>query len=219
MKRLLTAFLLLASLTGARAQINSGKGVPDDVYYLLPSFSQGMVYIRGQGPAQGKLNICAVDNTLRFIDNDGQEMVAGANNDIVKVTIDTVTFIRHQDAFLRVHPVTDDAGIAVRKSVRIIRDAKQGGYGGTSQTSSIKEYGTLYTEGVAIELNTNKQYPYKISEEFFVYSGDSILLPTKNNLKKLFPEKKDEVEVWFKSNRSFPNKLEDASALLAQWAQ
>ena len=219
MKRLLTAFLLLASLTGARAQMNSGKGVPDDVYYLLPSFSQGMVYIRGQGPAQGKLNICAVDNTLRFIDNDGQEMVAGANNDIVKVTIDTVTFIRHQDAFLRVHPVTDDAGIAVRKSVRIIRDAKQGGYGGTSQTSSIKEYGTLYTEGVAIELNTNKQYPYKISEEFFVYSGDSILLPTKNNLKKLFPEKKDEVEAWFKSNRSFPNKLEDASALLAQWAQ
>ena len=219
MKRLLTAFLLLASLTGARAQMNSGKGVPDDVYYLLPSFSQGMVYIRGQGPAQGKLNICAVDNTLRFIDNDGQEMVAGANNDIVKVTIDTVTFIRHQDAFLRVHPVTDDSGIAVRKSVRIIRDAKQGGYGGTSQTSSIKEYGTLYTEGVAIELNTNKQYPYKISEEFFVYSGDSILLPTKNNLKKLFPEKKDEVEAWFKSNRSFPDKLEDASALVAQWAQ
>lgn len=219
MKRLLTAFLLFASLTGARAQMNSGKGVPDDVYYLLPSFSQGMVYIRGQGPAQGKLNICAVDNTLRFIDNDGQEMVAGANNDIVKVTIDTVTFIRHQDAFLRVHPVTDDSGIAVRKSVRIIRDAKQGGYGGTSQTSSIKEYGTLYTEGVAIELNTNKQYPYKISEEFFVYSGDSILLPTKNNLKKLFPEKKDEVEAWFKSNRSFPDKLEDASALVAQWAQ
>ena len=219
MRRLLTAFLLFASLTGARAQMNSGKGVPDDVYYLLPSFSQGMVYIRGQGPAQGKLNICAVDNTLRFIDNDGQEMVAGANNDIVKVTIDTVTFIRHQDAFLRVHPVTDDSGIAVRKSVRIIRDAKQGGYGGTSQTSSIKEYGTLYTEGVAIELNTNKQYPYKISEEFFVYSGDSILLPTKNNLKKLFPEKKDEVEAWFKSNRSFPDKLEDASALVAQWAQ
>ena len=219
MKRLLTAFLLLASLTGARAQMNSGKGVPDDVYYMLPSFSQGRVYIRGQGPAQGKLNICAVDNTLRFIDNDGQEMIAGANNDIVKVTIDTVTFIRHQDAFLRVHPVTDDSGIAVRKSVRIIRDAKQGGYGGTSQTSSIKEYGTLYTEGVAIELNTNKQYPYKISEEFFVYSGDSILLPTKNNLKKLFPEKKDEVEAWFKSNRSFPDKLEDASALVAQWAQ
>ena len=219
MKRLLTAFLLLASLTGARAQMNSGKGVPDDVYYMLPSFSQGMVYIRGQGPAQGKLNICAVDNTLRFIDNDGQEMIAGANNDIVKVTIDTVTFIRHQDAFLRVHPVTDDAGIAVRRSVRIIKDAKQGGYGGTSQTSSIKEYGTLYTEGVAIELNTNKQYPHKISEEFFVYSGDSILPPTKNNLKKLFPEKKDEVEAWFKSNRSFPDKLEDASALIAQWAQ
>jgi len=219
MKRFLTALLLVASLTGARAQGNSGKGIPDDVFYLMPSFSQGMVYLRGQGPAQGKLNICAVDNTLRFIDNDGQEMAAAANSDIVKVTIDTVTFIRHQDSFVRLHPVTGDAGIAVRRDVRIIRDAKQSAYGGTSQTSSIKEYGTLYAEGVAFELNTNKQYPYKLSEEFFVYSGDSILAPTKNNLKRLFPEKKDEVEAWFKSNRSFPDKLGDALALLAQWAQ
>ena len=146
-------------------------------------------------------------------------MAAAANDNIVKVTIDTVTFIRHQDAFVRLHPVTDDAGIAVKREVRIIKDAKQGAYGGTSQTSSIREYGTLYTEGVAIELNTNRKYPYKVSEDFFVYKGDSILPPTKNNLKKLFPEKKDEVEAWFKTNRSFPGSIEEAGALLALWAQ
>ena len=209
----------MAALTGIRAQENVPKGVPDDVYYLMPSFAQGMVYLRGQGPAQGKLNICAVDNTLRFIDDNGQEMAAASNDNIVKVTIDTVTFIRHQDAFVRLHPVTDDAGIAVKREVRIIKDAKQGAYGGTSQTSSIREYGTLYTEGVAIELNTNRKYPYKVSEDFFVYKGDSILPPTKNNLKKLFPEKKDEVEAWFKTNRSFPGSIEEAGALLALWAQ
>ena len=219
MKSFLTALLLMAALTGVRAQENVPNGVPDDVYYLMPSFAQGMVYLRGQGPAQGKLNICAVDNTLRFIDDNGQEMAAAANDNIVKVTIDTVTFIRHQDAFVRLHPVTDDAGIAVKREVRIIKDAKQGAYGGTSQTSSIREYGTLYTEGVAIELNTNRKYPYKVSEDFFVYKGDSILPPTKNNLKKLFPEKKDEVEAWFKTNRSFPGSIEEAGALLALWAQ
>jgi len=219
MKSFLTALLLMAALTGVRAQENVPNGVPDDVYYLMPSFAQGMVYLRGQGPAQGKLNICAVDNTLRFIDDNGQELAAAANDNIVKVTIDTVTFIRHQDAFVRLHPVTDDAGIAVKREVRIIKDAKQGAYGGTSQTSSIREYGTLYTEGVAIELNTNRKYPYKVSEDFFVYKGDSILPPTKNNLKKLFPEKKDEVEAWFKTNRSFPGSIEEAGALLARWAQ
>ena len=72
MKSFLTALLLMAALTGIRAQENVPKGVPDDVYYLMPSFAQGMVYLRGQGPAQGKLNICAVDNTLRFIDDNGQ---------------------------------------------------------------------------------------------------------------------------------------------------
>lgn len=219
MKRFLTAILLLAALTGVRAQENASKGVPDDVYYLMPSFGQGMVYLRRQGPAQGKLNICAVDNTLRFIDDKGQEMAAAANDDIVKVTIDTVTFIRYQNAFVRLHPVTDGAGVAVKREVRIIRDAKQSAYGGTSQTSSIKEYGTLYSDGVAFELNTNRQYPYRLSEEFFIYNGDSILPPTKNSLKKLFPEKKDEVEDWFKAHHTFPENLEEARALLARWAQ
>ena len=219
MKRFLTAFLLLAALTGARAQENAAKGIPDDVYYLMPSFGQGMVYLRGQGPAQGKLNICAVDNTLRFIDDDGKEMAAASQDNILKVSFDAVTFIRHQGAFLRLFPVTDDAGIAVKREVRIIKDAKQGAYGGTSQTSSIKEYGTLYTEGVAIELNTSRQYPYRVSEDLFIYKGDNILLPTKNNLKKLFPTKKEEVDAWFKSNRHFPQKSDEASALLEQWSR
>lgn len=215
------AYLVLAALVlvfpcdPAQAQ----QRIPDEVFYLMPSFGQGMVYLRGQGPAEGKLNICAVDNTLRYLDDDGKELAAASHDNILQVRIDTVTFIRYQNAFLRLQPVSGDTGIAVEREVRIIKDAKQGAYGTTSQTSSIKEYNTLYTEGVAIELNQNREYPYKVSETIFVYKGDNVLLPTRNNLRKLFPTKKEEVDAWFKSNRHFPQESDEASALLEQWSR
>ena len=216
MKRfLLAACLLLGALTGAPAQ----QRIPDEVFYLMPSFGEGMIYIRGQGPAQGKLNICAVDNSLRYLDDDGTEMAAPNADNILQVRIDTVTFIRYQNAFVRLHPVTGDTGIAVKREVRILKDTKVGAYGASSRTSSIREYNTLYTEGVAIELNKNREYPYSVSETVFVYKGNDVLIPTRNNLRKLFPEKKEEVDAWFKSNRSFPQDLSEASALLAQWSQ
>ena len=217
MKRiLLAACLLLGALTGAPAQAQ--QRIPDDVFYLMPSFGEGMIYIRGQGPAQGKLNSCAVDNSLRYIDDDGTELAAANADNILQVRIDTVTFIRYQNAFVRLHPVTGDTGIAVKREVRILKDTKAGAYGASSRTSSIKEYNTLYTEGVAIELNKNREYPYSVSETVFVYKGNDVLTPTRNNLRKLFPERKEEVDAWFKTNRSFPQDIDEASALLSEWS-
>jgi hypothetical protein len=217
MKRILLATcLLLGALTGAPAQAQ--QRIPDEVFYLMPSFGEGMIYIRGQGPAQGKLNICAVDNSLRYIDDDGNEMSSNAEN-ILQVRIDTVTFIRYQNAFVRLHPVTGDTGIAVKRDVRILKDTKVGAYGASSRTSSIQELGTLYTEGMAVELNKSREYPYSASETVFVYKGTDVLIPTRNNLRKMFPEKREEVDAWFKSHRSFPETLEEASALLSEWSR
>ena len=214
----MAACLLLGPRTGVLAQDSSVRGIPDEVYYLMPTFGQGTVYLRGQGPAQGQMNICALDNTLRFIDKDGTELAASNLDNLLKVRIDTVTFIRHDDAFLRQYPVSEDTGIAVRRDIKIIRDAKQGAYGTTSQTSAIRELGTLYTEGGSYELNTEREYPYRVSNVVFIYSGDAVMLPTKNNLRKLFPDKKDEVDAYFKSNRYFPDDVNEACALLSLWA-
>lgn len=217
-KCLLAACLLMGPRTGVLAQDSAVRGIPDEVYYLMPAFGQGTVYLRGQAPAQGQLNICAMDNTLRFIDNDGTELAASNLDKLLKVRIDTVTFIRHDDTFLRQYPVSEDTGIAVRRDIKIIWDAKQGAYGTTSQTSAIRELGTLYTEGASFELNKEREYPYRVSEVVFIYSGDTVLLPTKNNLRKLFPARKDEVDAYFKSNRYFPDNISEACALLSLWA-
>lgn len=40
---------------------------------------------------------------------------------------------------------------------------------------------------------------------------------TKRNLRKLFPEKKEEIDAFFKSGKSVSSNLDEAMATLSQW--
>lgn len=206
--------LLLAGL-GAQAQ---NKGIPGEVYYLMPKFGQGYIYFRGQGPAQGQLNICAVDNTLRFLDKNGQELEASNADNIVKVQIDTVVFLHHQDVYYRLSVVGPDMGLAVRRDVKILMDVKEAGYGTTSQTSSIKSFSTIYSDGAVYNLEEGKTYPYEVTETLYLFKGDAVFPLTKRNLRKLFPSKKEQIDALFSSGQSVPETLPEARALLLSLA-
>jgi hypothetical protein len=56
-----------------------------------------------------------------------------------------------------------------------------------------------------------------VSEKLFLYKGGDVYTITKKNLKKLFPEKKEEIEAAFKSGTPLPETESDALALLASW--
>lgn len=214
-------FLLLLALAAPlclRAQ-NSHGGIPDDVYYLMPSFGHGYILFMGQQPAQGLLNICALDNSLRFMDGEGNELQATNSENIVKVIIDTVSFMHYDEVFYRMFPVTPDMGVARRRDVRIITKKKEVGYGGTSETASVRQISSVYTDGVHIDLSPDKQYPYEVEEVLYFYKGSGVYDLTKRNLRKLFPAKKAEIDAWFKAGNPLPKTLDDTRALLEMWSK
>lgn len=211
--------LLLVGLSAQAQNKESSKGIPNEVYYLMPKFDQGYIYFRGQAPAQGQLNICAVDNTLRFIDKSGQELEASGADNVVKVLIDTVAFLHHQGVYYRLSPVAPDMGVAIHRYVKVYTDVKQAGYGTTSQTSSIRSYSSIYADGVIYDLEEGKTYPYEVTETLFLYKGDTVFPLTKKNLRKLFPSKKAEVDAYFAAGGSIPETLPEARALLHSLAE
>jgi len=200
--------ILLALLFAAQTAISA-----QDIY-LMPEFKQGVIYFRGQTPAQGKLNICAVDNTLRYLDKSGKELVANQADNILRVVIDTVAFLHYDDIYYRMYPVSIDMGVALQREVKILRDAKQGAYGTTSQTSSIKSSSTMYVDGVAYSLQEGKECPHEVTETICLYKGDTVFQLTKKNLRKMFPKKKEEIDAWFKAGNSLPKTISDALSLL-----
>ncbi len=212
MKRtLLLLFLLFAGLSAIGQE---AKGdIPADVFYLLPEFRQGMVYFSDQGPAQGNVNICAVDQTLRFMDKD-QELASGADN-INRVVVDDIVFVRIDGAFYRLYPISDDLVLAFRRDVEILRDVKTGAYGTQSRTSSIQEVSSFQTDGMMYTLKSSKNYPYDVSESCSLYQAGGVTPISKRSLRKRFPARKDDLDTWFKSH-SLPKTLDDTCALLSR---
>ena len=213
MKRIL---LLLALFAGIRAFGQEARGnMPADVFYLLPEFGQGMVYFSDQRPAQGKMNICAVDQTLRYLGNDGEELSSKADN-ISKVVIDTVVFARIDGAFYRLCPVSDDLTLALRRDVEILRDVRKGAYGSESRTSSIREVGTFQTDGVMYTLDRAADYPYNVSEQVYLFRAGAVFPVNKRNLRKQFPDRKDDLDAWLKAGHALPKTLDDTRAFLTR---
>ena len=211
MKRI---FLLLSLFAGFSAFGQEARGdMPADVFYLLPEFRQGMVYFSGQGPGQGELNICAVDQTLRFMDK-GEELSSAADN-ILRVVIDTVVFVHVDGAFYRLYPVSDEVTLAYRRDVEILRDVKTGAYGIQSRTSSIREVGSLQSDGMMYTLQSSKSYPYNVKESCYLYVAGNVTPVNKRTIRKLFPARKDDLDAWLK-NHALPKTLDDTRAFLAR---
>ena len=215
MKKIVLVLALLAGLSafGQEAQGN----IPADVFYMLPEFGQGMVYFTDQGPAQGKMNICAVDQTLRFLDNDGQELSSNADN-ISRVVVGDVVFVRVDDAFYRLYPLSDELTLAFRRNVEILRDVRKGAYGTESRTSSIREVGSLQADGLMYTLQRAANYPYNVSESCFLFEEGDVVPINKRSLRKRFPDRKDDLDAWLKAKHNIPKTLDETSAFLLRLA-
>lgn len=213
MRRL--SFLLLFALLplAAAGQQTDRQGIPAEVYYWMPDFGQGLIFFNGQAPARGLLNICALDNTVRFLDKEGKELAATQDDNILKVQIDTVSFLREDGVFYRLCPVHPRLQIAVRRDVKILQDSKKGAYGADSRISSIKEYTSVYSDGVMVSLQSDKQYPYSVSETLYLVSDGRLFPLTRRGLRKCFPDRKADIDAWLKDH-PIPETLPDASRML-----
>ena len=101
---LLAALFLAASFAGA--QVNAG--IPADVFYLMPEMTQGTLRFKDRN-VNGKFNICAVDQTLRFLNEKGVELALDNDGDLMQVNFPDVSFLHAEGAFYRLYPVSDAA--------------------------------------------------------------------------------------------------------------
>ena len=58
-----------------------------------------------------------------------------------------------------------------------------------------------------------------VMEEISIYKGNLVFPLSKRNLKRLFPDKKNEIDAWFKSGHSLPESVQDTRALLLQFSR
>ena len=203
MKKCLCVLLAtLAALPSAFCQ-KEGKTIPPEVFYLLPEFGQGTIYFQGKSPVVGLINICAIDGSVRFKDETGQERVVVNDGSLSGATIGDVSFQFRDGNFVRMYPLNRETSLAVERKVDLMDDVKVGAFGMETRTAAITEYGSFSTgDGRIYELNQVKDSSYRMTETATLYTGGKFVNFNKKNCQKAFPDHADEIDAWFKKYRS-----------------
>ena len=217
MKRII-ALLAALPLTISLLSAQDSVGIPNDVFYLMPGMTQGTLLFREKSPVNGKFNICAVDNTVRFMDK-GKELAMEDDESMLEVVFHDVAFLHRDGTFYRLYPVSDEAFVAVKRDVLIMNDAKVASYGMESNTTAVQNIDTFNMPGRTLDLSDMKDVPYRMTETAALYRKGSIISLNKRNLTKCFPEKKADIEAWFAANKKLdPTNIPAVLELCRQWS-
>ena len=220
MKRVFVSLMaVLFGLCAAFAQ-ETKTGIPEEVFYLMPKFGTGYVVYEGQAPMRGLINICAIDNSVRFKDSNGQEMAADNPGSIQQVVIDNTSFMRNgNQGFARLVSVAPggEVAVAVKRDVTVMTDSKRGAYGMESQTTAVQEYTGFSSTNRMYMLDEMRDFPYRVSETASLFKDGSFMPINKRNCQRVFPNAKDKIDAYFKDHKNAPSDVNEVIALCKEW--
>ena len=219
MKRVTCLFVsLLCAAAGVLSAQEGNGGIPKEVFYLMPDMAQGSVNFVGRAPATGRFNICAIDNSIRYNDKDGTELMVEIDGDMTSVVIGGVTFVPVDGMFYRLYPITGDVSVAVRREVLLMTDSKTAGYGMESQTTAVSTIMGMNGDSKLYLFEDSKDIPYRMKETAFLYRGDTVLSLAKRSFQRCFPGARDAIDEWFSKNKKMDGtKVEEIISLCREW--
>lgn len=188
--------LLLLSPAILNAQSYAPENIPEDVYYMLPSFANGTVFFSDRAPAKALLNICTWDQTLRFIGSDDKELRPADEDNITLIQVDSLLFRKINKEYYRIIPVTSDIGIAFRRRINYYDKSKN-------------TTGALFRTKTEYEIS---DFLFEAYDEMAIYRGDNVYPVTQKSLRKLFPAKRREINSYY----TMP-KTEEGLKTLLTW--
>ncbi len=227
MKRFLL-FALLISFLGAydvAAQSRQGKvhaksrvdltnKLPKDVAYWFPNFVEAQVFYKDGRQAEGLINVCLLDNTLRFINPQGDTLVVSGAENVNRILAGEVLLSQHKGKFFQT--IVQYGAISLAEE-RIFNFTEPGvdiheGYALVPPTSTAK-YASVQTYDYQRIYEFEADVPWNFEIRYVLVQDGKIFLAKKSNFEKIFKEKKDFIRTFVKSNDTDFSKKEDVVSL------
>ncbi len=202
-------FLIVSSLTGQeRTTITVKAGTriidyfPFNERYRYPQFIQGKVMFNNDNYTVTKLNYSILHGEMHFIQAKDTLSISNVK-DIRYVQIMQDTFF-YDDGFHEVLGGHDPAIMTIKQYVKLSDKTKEGAYGTRTSTGAVQSYSGIYDQGGRTNYNLILQEDYiftRIADYYIGNTRDGFVLYKKNNLLKLFPDHKSEIEDYLKKNK------------------
>ena len=195
MKKLLCFLLPVFISFSVFSQSDSVK-----THYVFPDFVQGTVKLKVRNEYQVPLNYNTVLEQMIYIEND-QKLAIGNPQHVDYILLENRKFIPVGKVFYE-EVASGKNPAYVQYTSNVIPPGKPAGYGGTSETSAIRQSSSINISGQFVQLNLPEGYKLKSEHHFWINKDNTFhRTNTVKQFMKLFPEKAGEIKSFVKANK------------------
>ena len=204
---LLLSFLFASCI--CLAQSDESKISP----YLFEKFMPADVYFKDGTRYKETMNYNLLTNKFCFLEKTNNQIQEVTNpEDILSVKIDGRVFYQENNYAIEVLPTNPP--VFVQYKVHIRKEADQGGYGSTSETTSVRTYAGVNANGTRYDFSTEALIVGKRYQHYWIEkNGKRRTFKNFKQFIKLYPDHKVALEQFIEDNHLKIDNVEHVKAL------
>ena len=196
-----------------RARQDLVRALPKDIAYLLPEFSDGVVDFTDGTSSPGRINICNLDNSVRFINTAGDTLLLSGADRVSRVIVNGTVYAKVADqGFLRQKAVYGKLSLCERRRLTVEPVKEDAGYSGIPATSTAKGARMVQIDHDYMETG-EREISYMLRTDVVLTDGSEIYVSKSSTFNKLFPQAKKAAKAFVKSNKTDFQDLDSAAQL------
>ncbi len=208
MKKAVTLLVLLSLFLPLHAQKTKVQGtvtikaredllkeLPAEAAYFMPEFRDATVQFNDGKLSQGRINICLVDNSVRFIEESGDTLLLSNAENVMRILIGDTVMLQREGYFIKQLTAYGQKFLGERRILTLEEPDIDAGYSSIPAVSTAKRGNMIHVDPNR-QMASEKEMEYSLSIKYFV-GDDTVLYPARlSSFVKLFPEKKKDVRSW-----------------------
>jgi hypothetical protein len=192
--------------------------IPYVSHYVLPDFIVGSVKMKTGATEYALLNYNMITEEMIF-DKDGTALALAELEAIDTVYIDSLVFVPHEKIFLEVL-YAGKVVLYKQNKCNLLIAGNPAGYGGSTETGASKNVSNISGMGRAYKLKLPADYHITDASQFWIEKEGKLQKATTNSqIRKVFPEKADEIKQLTHSKGFDIKKNEDMISLVRKCSE
>lgn len=180
--------------------------LPTEIAYVIPEFTKSQILYKSGNRFEAVLNICQVDNTVRYIDDKGDTLIMANIEDVSKIFAGNRLYQQINGNVLHQLVAYGKISVSEKTVFNISEPEINIGFTNIAPTSTARSYNPS-KDDMAKDYGKDMEVPYSLEISYVFTDGNKIYPCKQSTFIKFFPEKKAQIKAFVKDNKiDFSNK-------------
>jgi hypothetical protein len=190
------------------------KILPSEMMFAFPEYKNAKIFLKNGSVNSTRININLYTKDILFLNKNNQVMVLAFPEEIRKIVIDSTNWIPVEGATGE-EIFSDGTHSLIRIRQTSITDSrKESGFGGTSGTAAARSVTSYTSDNRTSEALAVGEYDFETTISYMLLTDSKPVTADSRGFKKVFPEKKKEIDAYLKANKVNFNNEKDLISFL-----